>query len=56
MVERKYVLILCIAEALRSETAFVAGIKRTNLMRRVTFGTKMKVVRLVEIENVCEYF
>ena len=37
MVERKYVLILFIAEALRSETAFVAGIKRTNLMRRVTW-------------------
>ena len=38
MVERKYVMILRIAEALRSETALVAGIKRTNLMRRVAWG------------------
>ena len=53
MVGRKYVLILRIAEALRSEMALVGSIKRTNLMRRVTWD-KMKVVRLVEIENIFE--
>ena len=37
MVEHKYVLILHIAEALCSEEALVAGIKKTNLMRQVTW-------------------
>ena len=37
MVECKYVFIRRTAEALCSEEALVAGIKRTNLMRRVSW-------------------
>ena len=36
MVDRKYVLILCITEALHSETALVDGINKTNLTRQAT--------------------
>ena len=40
MVERKYVLTQRIAEALRSETAFVAGINNISLTRNVTCDTR----------------
>ena len=40
MVERKYVLTQRIAEALHSETAFVAGINKISFTRKVTCDTR----------------